>query len=41
MMKSGSLITLSIPLHSEVKKGTLRDIIKDSGLTVEEFVRLL
>ncbi len=41
MMKPSSIITLSIPLHSEVKKGTLRDIIKDAGLTVEEFVRLL
>jgi len=40
-MKPGSIITLSIPLNSEVKKGTLRDIIKDAGLTVEEFVILL
>jgi len=41
MMKPGSIITLSIPLHPEVKKGTLRDIIRDAGLTVEEFVRSL
>ncbi len=41
MMKPESIVTLSIPLHSEVKRGTLRSLIKDSGLTVEEFINLL
>lgn len=41
MMKPDSSVTLSIPLHSEVKRGTLRSLIKDAGLTVEEFVKLL
>jgi len=41
MMKPESIVTLSIPVHSEVKRGTLRSLVKDSGLTVEEFVGLL
>lgn len=33
--------SLSIPWKKELKKGTLRGIIHDAGLTVEEFLRLL
>ncbi|KAF5436713.1 hypothetical protein C5S35_07880 [Candidatus Methanophagaceae archaeon] len=33
--------TLSEPKHKELKRGTLRSLIKDAGLTVEEFVELL
>jgi predicted RNA binding protein YcfA (HicA-like mRNA interferase family) len=32
---------LSVPDHKERAKGTLRGLIRDSGLTVEEFTRLL
>lgn len=32
---------LIIPNHSTVSKGTERDLIKDAGLTVEEFNNLL
>lgn len=32
---------LSIPYHKELAKGTLRVLIREAGLTVEEFVRLL
>ena len=32
---------LVIPDHKEVAKGTLRKIIKQAGLTVEEFIELL
>jgi len=32
---------LVIPDHREVAKGTLRAIIREAGLTVEEFVGLL
>jgi predicted RNA binding protein YcfA (HicA-like mRNA interferase family) len=32
---------LSIPQHKELAKGTLRTLIREAGLTVEEFVRLL
>lgn len=30
-----------VPLHKEVKPGTLRAIIRQAGLTVDEFVELL
>ena len=32
---------LSIPSHRELAKGTLRGLIRDAGLTVEEFTELL
>jgi predicted RNA binding protein YcfA (HicA-like mRNA interferase family) len=33
-------IKITVPLHPELKKGTLHHIIKDSGLSHEEFERL-
>jgi predicted RNA binding protein YcfA (HicA-like mRNA interferase family) len=41
LTKAGQRVTLSIPLHREVKPGTLRAIIRTAGLTVEEFLGLL
>ncbi len=38
MVKDGQIISLSIPDHKEVARGTLRNIIRDAGLTVAEFV---
>lgn len=32
---------LTVPRHSELAKGTLRAIIRQAGLTVKEFLRLL
>jgi predicted RNA binding protein YcfA (HicA-like mRNA interferase family) len=32
---------VSVPNHKEIPRGTLRTIIRDAGLTVEEFVGLL
>lgn len=32
---------LTVPDHKELAKGTLRSIIREAGLTVEEFVALL
>ena len=32
---------LTVPRHRELAKGTLRAIIREAGLTVEEFLRLL
>ena len=32
-----NMIKLTVPLHHELKKGTLKRIIKDAGLTVDEF----
>ncbi len=34
-------LRITVSNHKEIAKGTLRAIIRDSGLTVEEFVRLL
>ena len=34
------LITV-VPMHKELAKGTLRKIIADSGLSVQDFVKLL
>lgn len=32
---------ITVPRHKEVAKGTLRAIIGDAGLTVEEFLKLM
>ena len=39
-VKAGSMVTLSVPDHREVAKGTLRSLIRSSGMTVEEFLAL-
>jgi predicted RNA binding protein YcfA (HicA-like mRNA interferase family) len=38
--KEGFVATLSVPVHKgkNVKRGTLRDLIKDAELSVEEFL---
>jgi predicted RNA binding protein YcfA (HicA-like mRNA interferase family) len=41
MVKPGSVVTLSVPRHKELDRGTLRKLIKLAGLTVDEFVELL
>ncbi|GBE17788.1 MAG TPA: type II toxin-antitoxin system HicA family toxin [Euryarchaeota archaeon] len=41
MRKEGSKVTLSIPRHKELRPGLLRRLIRDSGLSVDEFVELL
>jgi len=38
MTKSGEIVTLSVPDHKEVARGTLRGLIRSANLTVEEFV---
>jgi predicted RNA binding protein YcfA (HicA-like mRNA interferase family) len=40
MEKAGHEATLSIPVHQgkDVKRGTLRNLIADAGMTVDEFV---
>ena len=40
LIKSGRMVTLSEPDHREVARGTLRSLIRSSGLTVDEFVAL-
>ena len=40
-MEEHPQVRVVVPIHRVVKKGTLRNILKDAGLTVEEFVELL
>ena len=40
LVKDGHMATLSVPNHREVAKGTLRSLIRASGLTLEEFLAL-
>lgn len=37
MTKHGQIVTLSIPDHKEVARGTLRGLIKMAGLTIDQF----
>lgn len=41
MVKRGIRVNLSIPQHKELSVGTLRALIKNSGLSVDEFLELL
>ena len=40
LVKEGYWATLSVPDHREVAPGTLRALIRASGLTMEQFVAL-
>ena len=41
LVKPGHMATLSVPDHREVAKGTLRSLIRSSGLTVDQFTELV
>lgn len=41
MIKKGHIASLSIPRHKEIAPGTLRALIRNSGMTVEEFMKIL
>ena len=41
MQKKNPKITVSIPNHSQIKKGTLNNIIKKVGLTIDELKKLV
>ena len=41
MVKAGSIATLFVLNHKTVARGTLRSLIRASGLTVDEFLTLL
>lgn len=41
MVKPGVRVNLSIPQHEELSVGTLRALIRNAGLTVDEFLNLL
>jgi predicted RNA binding protein YcfA (HicA-like mRNA interferase family) len=40
LVKSGHIASLSVPQHREVAPGTLRALIRSSGMSVAEFVAL-
>lgn len=39
LKKDGFPLLLSVPLHDELKRGTLRRLIRDAGITVDEFCK--
>jgi predicted RNA binding protein YcfA (HicA-like mRNA interferase family) len=41
LVKTGVRANLSVPQHKELSVGTLRSLIRSSGMTVEEFLALL
>lgn len=41
LKKAGYRFLLTVPLARELDAGTLRRLIRDSGLTVEQFTRVL
>jgi predicted RNA binding protein YcfA (HicA-like mRNA interferase family) len=40
-VKEDRLVSLSVPDHREIARGTLRSLIRDAGLTVDQFVSRL
>ena len=38
MTKENGIVTLSVPDHKEVARGTLRSLIRSANLTVDEFI---
>lgn len=41
LIKPGIRVNLSVPQHKELSVGTLRALIRNSGLTVSQFLELL
>ncbi|HKP51067.1 MAG TPA: type II toxin-antitoxin system HicA family toxin [Chloroflexia bacterium] len=41
LIKKGVRVNLSIPQHRELSVGTLRALIRNAGLTIDEFLQLL
>jgi predicted RNA binding protein YcfA (HicA-like mRNA interferase family) len=39
LVKVNSVVSISVPNHKEIAKGTLRSIIRSANLTVEEFLQ--
>ncbi len=38
LLKDGSQVSLSVPMHRELAPGTLTALIRAAGMTVQEFV---
>lgn len=41
LVKDGVRVNLSVPDHRELDRGLLRSLIRDSGLDVDTFLKLL
>ncbi len=41
LVRDGSNVSLSVPNHAEVARGTLRRLIRDAGVSVVEFTDAL
>lgn len=41
MSKPNIRVNLSVPQHKELAKGTLRALIRNAGLTIDEFTEFL
>lgn len=41
LKKAGQRLALVVPLHKELRKGTLAGILRDADMSVEDFRRLL
>ncbi len=41
MTKPGLRVNLSIPQHKELATGTRRALIRNAGISIEEFIQLL
>ena len=38
LVKQGQYTTLSVPDHKEIARGTLRSLVRLSGITIPEFI---
>lgn len=41
LKKAGRRVALVVPLHKEIRKGTLAGVLRDAGLTADELRELL
>ena len=41
LTKEDSFVTLSIPDHKELDRGTLSAIIRQAGMSIDEFIKFL
>jgi len=39
MIKPGEIVTLSVPDHKEVARGTLRSLVRAANITIQQFLR--
>ncbi len=39
LVKDGEIVTLSIPDHREIARGTLRSLIRMANITIDQFAR--